>query len=135
MVPVGTRFLIVDDFETVRQSVIKTLDDLAISGDYIEAENIEDAKEMLKKQQDANEPVGFIICDWNMPGGNGIDLLHWVREDSSFDSVPFMMLTTENEAAKVLDAIEAGVDNYCIKPWKTSDFLSRLNACWEKRIS
>ena len=134
MVPVGTRFLIVDDFETVRQSVMRTLDDLAISGDYLQAENIEDAKKLLKQQQEAGEEVGFIICDWNMPGGNGIDLLHWVRADDSFDAVPFMMLTTENEAAKVLDAIEAGVDNYCIKPWKTPDFLSRLNASWEKRL-
>ena len=132
MIPVGKKFLIVDDFETIRQAVKSTLDELALDGQYFDAGTVAEAKDVLMKQSEAGEPIEFIICDWNMPGGNGIELLKWVKKFDSFKGIPFMLLTTENEAAKVLQAIEAGVDNYCIKPWKAPDFLQRITECWKK---
>ncbi|MGB0453878.1 MAG: response regulator [Bacteriovoracaceae bacterium] len=132
MIPIGKRFLIVDDFETIRQAVKSTLDELALDGQYFDSDTVAEAKDVLMKQSEAGEPIEFIICDWNMPGGNGIELLKWVKKFDSFKGIPFMLLTTENEAAKVLQAIEAGVDNYCIKPWKAPDFLKRITECWKK---
>ena len=131
-IPVGKKFLIVDDFETIRQAVRSTLDELALGGEYFDAGTVAEAKDVLMQQNEAGGPIDFIICDWNMPGGNGIELLKWVKKFDAFKVIPFMLLTTENESGKVLQAIEAGVDNYCIKPWKGPDFLKRLNSCWDK---
>ena len=66
------------------------------------------AKDVLMQMNEAGTPIEFIICDWNMPGGNGIELLKWVKKFDAFKSVPFMLLTTENESGKVLQPSKQG---------------------------
>lgn len=68
------------------------------------------------------EKVDLVICDWNMPEGNGLEVLRTLRADARFKNLPFLMLTAEAYRENVVAAVEAGVSDYVIKPF-TSDVL------------
>lgn len=108
----STKILIADDMTTMRKIVIKTCKDLGFSN-FIEAADGQIAWQRLNENPD----VGFVISDWNMPNCTGLDLLKRVRADGRFKVLPFMLVTAENEAAQVAEAIKAGVDGYVVKPF------------------
>ena len=111
-----TIVLIVDDFATMRRIVKGALKQLGFKN-IIEAEDGITALSELKK-----EKVGLILSDWNMPKMNGLELLKLVRGDDNFKEIPFIMVTAEGQKSNVVQAVQAGVDNYVIKPF-TPDTL------------
>ena len=110
------KVLVVDDFATMRRIVKGALKQLGFLN-IVEAEDGQIALELLKK-----EKVGLIVCDWNMPNMTGIELLKVVRADAVLKDTPFIMVTAECQKDNVLEAVNAGVSNYVVKPF-TPDIL------------
>jgi two-component system chemotaxis response regulator CheY len=105
------KILVVDDFSTMRKIVRNILQQMG----FTNIEEAEDGKMALKRLQDGD--IEFIISDWNMPNMMGIDLLKSVRADEKLKSLPFLMVTAESQKENVLQAVQAGVSNYIVKPF------------------
>ena len=106
----------VDDFSTMRR-IIKTLLKQLGYTNVVEADDGSTAWEMLQQNK-----VDFIISDWNMPKMTGLELLKKVRQDDNLKDIPFLMVTAEAEKENVIKAVQAGVNNYVVKPF-TADIL------------
>lgn len=69
-----------------------------------------------------NQPIELVICDWNMPEGNGLEVLRTLRADGRFKVLPFIMLTAEAYRDNVMTAVQSGSHDYVVKPF-TADVL------------
>ncbi len=114
------KVLVVDDFATMRRIVKGVLKQLGFK-EIIEAEDGTAALEELRK-----ENIGLIISDWNMPKMTGLDLLKAVRSDESLKNIPFIMVTAEGQKENVLEAVQAGVSNYIVKPFTPETMSEKL---------
>ena len=130
MYDLKTKILIVDDMKTMRKITAKACQGIGFS-DFLEAEDGQKAWETLND----NPSVGLIISDWNMPNCTGLDFLKRVRADGRFKTVPFLMVTAENEAGQVKEAILAGVTNYLVKPFSADNLKSKLEECYAKNAA
>lgn len=110
--------LVVDDFSTMRRIVKNILRQLGFNN-IIEADDGTTAWEILQKQK-----IDFIVSDWNMPQMTGIELLRKVRADEKFADLPFLMVTAEAQQENILEAAQAKVSNYIVKPF-TADTLKK----------
>ena len=113
------KVLLVDDSNTMRRIARTQLAALGIT-DIVEAENGQDAIEKLK----ANMPIDLVTMDINMPVMDGMTALKEIRKDATFADVKIVMLTSESEKKTVLDALQAGANNYIVKPF-TPDALKQ----------
>ena len=111
------RALVIDDSKAVRSIIGKIMRELGF-GEVVEAGNGLEALERLKEK---GKPQ-IALVDWNMPEMNGYEFVCAVRADSAYDDVPLMMVTTETEMAQVITALEAGANEYVMKPF-TKDVL------------
>ena len=86
--------MIIDDVATVRTVLAKNLKELGIKN-IIQCDSLDDAWGKLLNEDDKGSPFDIIFCDWNMPGGDGIDLLKRLRrdEDKKFSLTKFIMVT------------------------------------------
>lgn len=121
------KVLLVDDSRTMRNIQKKVLDTLGPM-QYSEAGDGLEALTVI-----AANPDGFdlILVDWNMPNMDGRTLVAKVREKDKV--TPMVMVTTEAEKTRVIDAIKAGVNNYVIKPFTPDSFLERIRQTIEKK--
>jgi two-component system chemotaxis response regulator CheY len=114
------RVLVVDDFATMRRIVKNVLKQIGFS-DILEADDGATALDVLKENK-----VDLIVSDWNMPKMTGLDLLKTVRADESMKEVPFLMVTAEAQKDNVLQAVQAGVSNYIVKPFTADGVKEKL---------
>lgn len=110
------KFLIVDDSSTIRRIVINMLTKLGYS-EFMEAANGREAVDCL-----AAKPADVVITDWNMPEMSGVDLVKAIRALPATKSIPVLMVTTNAAKEDILYALEAGVNDYMVKPF-TPDTL------------
>jgi len=107
------KILVVDDFSTMRRIIKNLLRDLGFNNTS-EADDGLTALPMLKAG-------GFdlLVTDWNMPGMQGIDLLKAVRadEDETLKNIPVLMVTAEQKKEQIVEAAQAGVNGYIVKPF------------------
>ncbi len=120
------RILVVDDFSTMRRIVKNILTQLG----FHKIEEAEDGKIALAKLE-AN-PFDFVISDWNMPNMMGIDLLRAVRAKDNLKSLPFLMVTAESQKENVIEAVQAGVSNYIVKPFTAETLEQKLGLIFKK---
>jgi two-component system, chemotaxis family, chemotaxis protein CheY len=113
--------LVVDDSLTIRRIVIKALALVGIS-DAREAGDGADALAVMKDQQ-----FDVVLLDWNMPKLSGIDTLKAIRGGGS--KVPVIMVTTEAEKSRVIEAIKAGANDYLIKPFSPDQLATKVKSC------
>ena len=118
------KILSVDDFSTMRRIVKNLLKQLGYFN-VDEAENGEAALEMIKEGK-----YDLIISDWNMPVKTGIQLLRDVRADPALKDIPFLMVTAEAEKDNVLEAMEAGVNNYILKPFTAKVLEDKMRSIY-----
>lgn len=104
------KFLIVDDSATMRRIVVNSLQRIGFK-DFEEAGN---GAEALAK---FNASVDFVITDWNMPNLGGLDLVKALRARPDGKGVPILMITTRSVKEDILQAAQAGVNNYIVKPF------------------
>lgn len=115
------RAIVVDDSKTMR-TLLKTVLREAGFDVVAEAENGRDALSALAR----TGPVELMLLDWNMPVMNGFELLVEVRRDVALSRMRLMMVTTETEASQILRALDAGADEYLIKPFSRQAIREKL---------
>ena len=119
--PADLKFLIVDDFSTMRRIVKNLLQELGYS-DITEADDGNTALPLLKAGA-----FEFLITDWNMPGMPGLDLLKAVRADTKLAKLPVLMLTAEAKREQIIEAAQAGVSGYVIKPFTAVTLKEKID--------
>ena len=112
------KILVVDDFSTMRRIVKNVLQQLG----FTNIQEAEDGRVAFQKLQ--SDKFDFVVSDWNMPNMMGIDLLRAVRGDANLNTIPFLMVTAESQKENVIEAVQAGVSNYIVKPF-TADTLEQ----------
>ncbi len=133
MYSANTKFLVVDDFMMVRDMVKKALGAKGLTN-IITAKNGHEALTILNESNNKNEPIEFIISDWNMPVMTGIDLLKTCRGDDKFKSIPFLMVTAERDQAQIIEAAKLGVSDYIIKPFSSTTLLEKIEKIYQKKM-
>jgi two-component system chemotaxis response regulator CheY len=111
--------LIVDDSTTIRMILGEYLKKLGF--DVTEAVNGRDALDRLRGMKKA-DVVDVVLVDWNMPEMDGLSFVEAVRAEHQYDELPLMMVTTNTELAHVAKALEAGANEYIMKPF-TRDMI------------
>jgi two-component system chemotaxis response regulator CheY len=105
------RILVVDDMSTMRRIVKNILKQLGFAN-MEEAENGQEALAKLRA-----DSYGFVVSDWNMPVMAGIEMLRAIRSDDKLKHIPVLMVTAEAQKENLVEAIQAGVNNYIVKPF------------------
>lgn len=121
------RFLVVDDFDTMIRIIKNVLGELGYE-DVVTARNGEQAYQILCK-----EKIDFIISDWNMPVMTGIELLKKVKGTPELAKIPFLMVTAEAEKDHIVEAIQAKVDQYIIKPFNQAMLAQKIGFALHKK--
>ncbi len=120
------KILIVDDFSTMRRIVKNLLRDLGFNNTQ-EADDGLTALPMLKKGE-----FDFVVTDWNMPGMQGIDLLKNIRADGELKHLPVLMITAEAKREQIIEAAQAGVNGYIVKPFTAATLKEKLDKIFER---
>jgi len=120
------KILIVDDFSTMRRIIKNLLRELGFNN-TIEAD---DGQTALPKLRTGG--IDFLITDWNMPGMSGIDLLRTIRADNNLKSLPVLMVTAEAKREQIVEAAQAGVNGYVIKPFTAATLEEKINKIFER---
>ena len=114
------KILIVDDMVTMRRIVKNVLKQLGFSN-IDEAENGQDGLQKLKSSK-----YDFVVSDWNMPVMTGIDMLRAIRADEKLKAIPVLMVTAEAQQSNLVEAVQAGVSNYIVKPFTAETMQEKL---------
>lgn len=112
--------IVVDDSSAMRRILTQMLDRLGF--ETFEAADGVAALEVLKD----TGPLQLALVDWNMPHMNGIDLVRRIRVRRDFDTMRIVMVTTESDTTKVVEALGSGVDEYVMKPFTEEIITSKL---------
>ena len=118
----GKKVLVVADSVAIRQIIKKNLKELGFS-ELMEAEN---GAAGLKKV--GEEPVDLIVSGWNMPNMTGLEFLKAVRADAGLKRIAFIMVTSEADKEKIMEAVQAGVDQYLVKPFNAMQLEEKIKA-------
>jgi len=104
------RFLVIDDSATMRRIIVNSLQRIGYA-DCVEASDGAEALRVFSPE------IGVIITDWNMPGMTGVDFVRALRERPDGKTVPVLMVTTRSIKQDIVQAMQAGVNNYIDKPF------------------
>lgn len=127
----GIRILIVDDMQSLRELLKAYLRRLGYR-QITEAVDGQDAYQLMIAAKAAGAPFELVISDWNMPTMTGLELLKLVRSMPDWKNLPFIILTTENEKEKVMEAVLAQVSNYIVKPIEEDTLKEKMKKVWDK---
>ena len=120
------KILIVDDFSTMRRIIKNLLRDLGFTN-TAEADDGVTALPMLE-----NGNFDFLVTDWNMPGMTGIDLLKAVRANDRLKDMPILMVTAEAKREQIVEAAQAGVNGYVVKPFTAAVLKEKIEKIFER---
>jgi two-component system chemotaxis response regulator CheY len=123
------KFLVVDDFSTMRRIIKNLLNDLG----YANVAEADDGQTALPMLQAGG--FDFLVTDWNMPGMPGLDLLKAVRADPKLAKMPVLMLTAEAKREQIIEAAQAGVNGYVIKPFTAVTLKEKIDKILEQRAN
>ena len=114
------KVLVVDDMVTMRRIIKNILKQLGF-GNVDEAENGQEALQKLRA-----DTFGFVVSDWNMPVMTGIDMLRAIRADEKLKTIPVLMVTAEAQQSNLIEAVQAGVSNYIVKPFTAETMQEKI---------
>ena len=121
------KIMLVDDSKTMRSIQKSVLGQLG----YTEIEEACDGQDALSKVG-AFEP-DLLLVDWNMPNMDGITFVKTYRQTNK--TTPIIMVTTESEKTRVIEAIKAGVNNYVVKPFTPDALSQRISETLSKKAA
>ncbi len=122
------RILIVDDFSTMRRIVKNLLHDLG----YTNTAEADDGKTAWTALQTTT--FDFVVTDWNMPGMTGLDLLKKIRADARMSTLKVLMVTAEAQREQIIEAAQAGVNGYIIKPFTAITLKEKLEKILQRSL-
>ena len=114
------KVLVVDDFATMRRILKNILKQIGFKN-LVEADDGTTAWDVLEEQK-----IDLVLADWNMPKMTGLELLKKVRASEKYAKVPFLMVTAEAQKQNVIEAVQAGVSNYVVKPFTAEAISEKL---------
>ncbi|MEJ2632058.1 MAG: chemotaxis response regulator CheY [Acidihalobacter sp.] len=120
------QILVVDDFSTMRRIIKNLLRELGFNN-AAEADDGTSALPMLQTGK-----YDFLITDWNMPKMPGIELLRAVRADPKLASLPVLMVTAEARRDQIVEAAQAGVNGYVVKPFSAETLKEKIEKIFER---
>jgi len=120
------KILVVDDFSTMRRIIKNLLRDLGYNNTS-EADDGATALPMLKAGN-----FDFLVTDWNMPGMTGIELLKEVRKTPEIADIPVLMVTAEQKREQIVEAAQAGVNGYVVKPFTATTLKEKIDKIFER---
>ena len=120
------KILVVDDFSTMRRIIKNLLRDLGFNN----TEDADDGSTALPMLQ--TRGFDFLVTDWNMPSMQGIDLLKAVRQDPGLSSLPVLMVTAESTKDRIVEAAQAGVNGYIVKPFTAQILKEKIEKIFER---
>jgi two-component system, chemotaxis family, chemotaxis protein CheY len=120
------KILVVDDFSTMRRIIKNLLRDLG----FTNTQEADDGVTALPMLQSGN--FDFLVTDWNMPGMTGLDLLKAVRNDANLVSLPVLMVTAESKREQIIEAAQAGVNGYVVKPFTAATLKEKIDKIFER---
>ncbi len=120
------QILVVDDFSTMRRIIKNLLRELGFNN-AAEADDGSSALPMLQTGK-----YDFLITDWNMPKMPGIELLKAVRADPKLASLPVLMVTAEARRDQIVEAAQAGVNGYVVKPFSAETLKEKIEKIFER---
>lgn len=120
-VPKDIAFLVIEDMANVRLQMVNDLKSLGYNGTIYQAENIEIAEKYLNEME-----IDYVLSDWILPDGVGIELLKKCRGSKELKSIPFLMVTSMDSISEMLQAIEAGASDYIVKPWDKKELEQKI---------
>lgn len=112
--------LVVDDSRSMRAIVAKQLRELGFA-----VEEAGGGQEALARLH-AGGPVDLVLLDWNMPEMDGCEVLSLIRSEPRYKNMRVMMVTTESEMTQVAVALEAGANEYLMKPFDRESLVEKL---------
>lgn len=118
--------LVLEDMDNLRMQMVKDLRTIGLKGKILEAANLQVAIGLVK-----SEKIAFIVSDWNLPDGTGMDLLKKMRATPYYENTPFVMCTTKSEISSVLEAVQNGANDYIVKPWTADELKKKIFSTWE----
>lgn len=120
------KFLVVDDFSTMRRIVRNLLKELG----FANVDEAEDGQIALQKLNSL--PFDFVVTDWNMPNMDGLTLLQNIRATPSLKHLPVLMITAEAKKENIIAAAQAGASGYIVKPFTAATLSEELEKIFEK---
>jgi len=115
------RALVIDDSKAIRLILGKFLKEIGF--EVFDAGNGLEALDRLKQEG----KMDLALVDWNMPEMNGYEFVQAIRQDQSYNDMLMMMVTTETEASQVIKALEAGANEYVMKPFTKDVIKEKLS--------
>ncbi|EIT68457.1 MULTISPECIES: chemotaxis response regulator CheY [Hydrocarboniphaga] len=122
----NAKILIVDDYSTMRRIVKNLLHDLG----YTNTSEADDGRTAWPMLQAGD--FEFVVTDWNMPGMTGIDLLRAIRGDARLAKLPVLMVTAEAQRDQIIEAAQAGVNGYIIKPFTAVTLKEKIDKIFQR---
>src|SRR5690606_39701507 len=121
------KILLVDDSTTMRRIQKNTLSKLGFEN----VTEAEDGADALKKLA-AGGPFDLVLMDWNMPNMTGIEALKKIKADPATKATPVIMVTSESEKTRIVEAIQSGAANYVVKPFQPETLMEKISALTAK---
>lgn len=121
------KFLVVDDFSTMRRIVRNLLKELG----FTNVDEAEDGVIALQKLKSAD--FDFVVTDWNMPNMTGIELLRAIRGDETLKHLPVLIVTAEAKKENIVEAAHAGASGYVVKPFTAATLDEKINKILQKQ--
>jgi two-component system chemotaxis response regulator CheY len=119
------RFLVVDDFATMRRIICALLAELGF-------ENVDEAEDgVIALQKLKDEHFDLVVSDWNMPNMNGLELVRNMRADERLRALPVIMVTAEAKKENILAAAQAGANDYVVKPFTAAVLDEKLKKVFQ----
>ena len=120
------KFLVVDDFSTMRRIVRNLLKELG----FTNVDEAEDGVAALQKLESGD--FDFVVTDWNMPNMDGLTLLQNIRKSPAYKHLPVLMITAEAKKENIIAAAQAGASGYIVKPFTAATMSEKLQKIFEK---
>ena len=120
------KFLVVDDFSSMRRIVRNLLKELGFT-------NVDEAEDGVAALQKLNSSqFDFVVTDWNMPNMDGLTLLQTIRQTPHLKHLPVLMITAEAKKENIIAAAQAGASGYVVKPFTAGTLAEKLEKIFEK---
>jgi len=116
----STKVLVADDSSTMRAIISRALNTIGV----VDVVEVADGREAMKAFDSSS--FDLVLTDWSMPNKTGIEVLREIRRTDA--AIPVVMITSEGDRHRVLEAIEAGVSDYLLKPFTADDLKSKLES-------
>lgn len=121
------KFLVVDDFSTMRRIIRNLLKELG----FTNVDEAEDGVAGLAKLRGGS--FDFVVSDWNMPNMTGIDMLREIRKDPALKHLPVLMVTAEAKKENIVEAAQAGASGYVVKPFTAATLDEKISKILQKQ--